>query len=97
MSGDFIVNQEHRDIGPLDERAKSTLRPVLVAFVVTLVLAGAGVLLSILAPDVFAAVGGWVTVVVLVFLTVVATSVTMLRRMQRLAAAPDESEGTGRP
>lgn len=89
MSDDrFIINPEHRDIGPLDDRTRRTLRPAMVAFGVAALAVLAGALLGALAPEAFAAVGGWVTVVVVVVVAVVVGSLAIVRRMNAGASRP---------
>lgn len=78
---------------PHDPRAAATTRPAAYLFVAAALVLVAAAFVSGLAPDLFASVGGWATVAVIVVLAVVVGSVSMLRRMRRLNAMPDEPQG----
>lgn len=92
----FIVNPEHRNIGPLNAHEKHTMRPALYTYGVGALVFLAGILLSSMAPDLFRSLGGWVTVVALVAVAVLVGSFSIIRRMNRRSAMPDESSGPDR-
>jgi hypothetical protein len=95
MSDDqFIVNPEHRNIGPLNEHEKHTMRPLLYTYGVGALVFLAGILLSNLAPELFSSLGGWVTTIVIVAVAVLAGSYTIVRRMNKRSSLPDDSSGS---
>lgn len=70
------------DIGPLDERTKRSLRPGAIAVGAGFVLILAGGLTAFVAPGLFAAVGGWITLAVLCLVLAVTATVLGTRRMR---------------
>lgn len=90
MSDDFMVNPEHRNIGPLNEHEKHTIRPALFTYGVGALVFLTGTILSSQAPGLFSALGGWVTVIVIAAVAVIAGSYTIVRRMNQRSSMPDE-------
>ncbi|GAA4697814.1 hypothetical protein APR04_005022 [Promicromonospora umidemergens] len=60
-------------------------RPAMYAFVAAIVLCVVGVVLVGTAPDLFAALGGWVTVIVILFLIAVLAGLAIVRSTNRNA------------
>lgn len=91
MSDGLNVNPEHRNIGPLNEHEKHTMRPAVITYGVGALVFLAAVLLSNLAPELFSSLGGWVTTIIIVAIAALAGSYTMVQRMNRRSSMPDET------
>ncbi|MEU4361369.1 hypothetical protein [Promicromonospora sp. NPDC023987] len=91
MSDGFDVNPEHRNIGPLNEHEKHTVRPALITYCVGALVFLAAVLLSNLAPELFSSLGGWVTAIIIVAIAALVGTYTMVQRMNRRSSMPDET------
>lgn len=65
--------------------ANRAARPAMYAFVAAIVLCVVGVVLVGAAPDLFAALGGWVTVIVILFLIAVWAGLAIVRNTNRNA------------
>ena len=84
MSDDHYVNHEYRpELEKLDDNTKHTLRPAMATFAVAVVIALVSGILTAAAPDVFQAVGGWATSIVLIVLAVGVGSTLMVLRMNQ--------------
>lgn len=88
-----FVNPEHRNIGPLNEHEKHTIRPALYTYAAGALIFVAAIVLSNAAPGFFSAVGGWVTTIILVAVAVLVGSYTMISRMNRRSSLPDDTPG----
>jgi drug/metabolite transporter (DMT)-like permease len=78
---------------PHDPRGAATTRPAAYIFGAAALVVVAAAFLSGFTPDLFASLGGWATVVVIVVVAIAVGSFSMLRRMRRLNAMPDEPQG----
>ncbi|MBL0885437.1 hypothetical protein [Myceligenerans indicum] len=77
-----MSDTDPRDIGPLDEGTKRILRPGAIAIGVGFALILAGGLSSFVAPALFAAVGGWITLTILCLVLAVGATLIASRRMK---------------
>lgn len=74
--------------------ANQATRPAMYAFGAIVVVCVAAAIVNGAAPDVFDAVGGWFTVLGIVFVVAVWSGLSMVRRVNRNAArAQDKSRG----
>lgn len=80
-----------QNLGPLNESAQHSIRPMRNAIFIGALLIGAGFLLDNLWPDLFSSVGGWVTVIVCLAVTAIGGTVVSVRRTARRNAMPDEA------
>lgn len=65
-------------------------RPAMYAIIAAIVLCVVGVVLTSTAPGVFVAIGGWVTVIVIMFLIAVWAGLAIVRNTNRNADRTDE-------
>jgi hypothetical protein len=77
-----------------DAEVNRTARPSMYAFGAAAVICVLGVLLNIAAPDLFVSFGGWLTVIGLLLVISVWAGLSMVRRMNKNAARPDDQSGS---
>lgn len=69
-------------------------RPAMYSFIAAVMLCVIGVVLTGTAPGVFVALGGWVTVIVIMFLIAIWAGLTIVRNMNRNADRTDDGPDT---
>ncbi|MCP2267515.1 hypothetical protein ACFQHV_20790 [Promicromonospora thailandica] len=77
-----------------DAQLNKAARPAMYAFGAAAVICVVGVLLNVLATDLFVAVGGWITVVGLLLVISVWAGLAMVRRTNRAAGRTGDQPGT---
>ncbi|MCK0118056.1 hypothetical protein BCE75_102440 [Isoptericola sp. CG 20/1183] len=78
-----------------DARAGQAMRPASYALGAAVVICVLGVVANVAAPSAFAAVGGWVTVVVVLLLVSVWAGLSMVRRTNQNVARMEDDSSTG--
>ncbi|MFI2103634.1 hypothetical protein ACH436_10090 [Isoptericola sp. NPDC019693] len=76
-------NDDPQAAAAADARTRAAGRPLGVGLAIVVVVAAAAGVLSATAPDAFATVGGWVTAIVLMVLTVALVSTLMVLRINQ--------------
>ncbi|WP_166845559.1 hypothetical protein [Isoptericola sp. BMS4] len=76
-------------------QAGQAMRPASWALAAAVVICVLGVVANVAAPSAFAAVGGWVTVVVIVLVISVWAGLSMVRRTNQNVARMEDEDGAG--
>lgn len=77
-----------------DAAANRAMRPAAYALGAAVVICVLGVILNIVATDRFVAVGGWLTVVGVLFVIAVWAGLSMVRQTNKNAARTDDGDGS---
>lgn len=79
-----------------DAQVNKIARPSMYAFGAAAVICVLALFTNVTSPDLFAALGGWFTVIGLLFVISVWAGLSMVRRMNERNTLPDESSETPR-
>lgn len=77
-----------------DAQTGQAMRPASYALAAAVVICALGVVANVAAPDTFTALGGWLTVIVVLLLVSVWAGLSMVRRTNRNAARMDDDSST---